>query len=435
MSHLVESGKLALQDIQEAERLLEKLDKKPKGDSKMTGIVSGHIGQSTAFPLPDGVSYRYLRPAKKMRLFLLPAVLGMAWPAGDASAACSLQLINSVPMQVADNVVSVPASVGTKEKQFQIDTAALDNQMGRDAMADFGLAAVEFTPSHSGGGAGAYGSAGMSAVDSGGRGQLMGLSGSYGSPGGANGNAIAIFNASGTMFHSWADAKPFALGAMQTGHLQFVVTDFPKPGSGGILSAGFFQKYDVDLNFWAHQLNMFAANHCQGQVLYWRAPGVAKLPIRYQSGRIIVRASVDGKEMDAVIDTGSPRSEMQIADAGRLFDIGASSPGVTPAGDGLYAYNFKTLSFGDVSIDNPHLVLTRGTLVRGAEPSPTTGSLIRGNADASSQPALVIGTDLLKLLHIYIAFNERMVYVTQGSELPEGDAKALPVVTVTPFRP
>jgi hypothetical protein len=47
----------------------------------------------------------------------------------------------------------------------------------------------------------------------------------------------------------------------------------------------------------------------------------------------------------------------------------------------------------------------------------------------------VIGTDLLKQLHIYIAFNERMVYVTQGSELPEGDAKALPVVTVTPFRP
>ena len=47
----------------------------------------------------------------------------------------------------------------------------------------------------------------------------------------------------------------------------------------------------------------------------------------------------------------------------------------------------------------------------------------------------MIGTDLLKLLHLYIAFNERMVYVTQGSELPEGDAKALPVVAVTPFRP
>jgi hypothetical protein len=47
----------------------------------------------------------------------------------------------------------------------------------------------------------------------------------------------------------------------------------------------------------------------------------------------------------------------------------------------------------------------------------------------------VIGTDLLKLLHLYIAFNERMVYVTQDLESPEGDAKALPVVTLAPFRP
>ena len=178
---------------------------------------------------------------------------------------------------------------------------------------------------------------------------------------------------------------------------------------------------------------MFAPDHCKGQVLYWRAPGVAKLPFRYQNGRITVRASVDGKEMDAVIDTGSPRSEMQISDAGRLFGISASSPGVTPAGDKLDAYDFKTLSFGDVSLDNPHLVLTPATLVRGVDPGPQTGTLLRNNVP--DQPALVICTDLLKLLHLSIAFNERMVYVTQGLELPEGDAKALPVVAVTPFRP
>jgi hypothetical protein len=355
-----------------------------------------------------------------------------------AQGNCSLKLLNSVPLTVTDNIASVPASVGTKEKQFQFDTAALDNQMGKDAMTDFGLTAVDFTPTTSDGGAGAFGSAGMSAVGPDGKGQIGGIAGNYNAagPGNSGGNAVAIFNANGTMFHSWADAKDFGLGSMQTDHLQFVVTDYPRPGSGGILSAEFFAKYDVDLNFWAHQLNMFDANHCKGQVLYWRAPGVAKLPIRFIDGRIIVRASVDGKEMDAVIDTGSPRSEMQISDAGRLFDVSDSSPGVTPAGDGLYAYNFKTLSFGTVSIDNPHLVLTRGATVRGGDPVHRTGSLIISRtAAASTDPALVIGTDLLKLLHIYIAFNERTLYVTQGSELPDGDAKALPVVDVTPFRP
>ena len=373
------------------------------------------------------IRIRFILFCSTVLVTMLPAALEMA-----AADTCNLTLLNSLPLTVTDNVVSVPASVGTKEKQFQVDTAALDNQMGRDAMVDFGLSAVDFTPSRTGG-AGSFGVSQGSGIDISGNqnGQL-----SFGSAStGLTGNAIAIFNAKGAMFHSWADAKPFAVGVMHFDHLQFVVTDFPKPGSGGILSAGFFQKFDIDLNFWAHQLNMFAPNHCKGQVLYWRAPGVAKLPIRYQNGRITVRASIDGKEMDAVIDTGSPRSEMQIQDAGRLFDITDASPGVTPAGDGLYSYNFKTLSFGDVSIDNPHLVLTRAVLVRGADPSPQTGTLTRNSADTSSQPALVIGTDLLKLLHVYIAFNERMLYVTQGSELPEGDTKALPVTTVTPFRP
>ena len=235
----------------------------------------------------------------------------MAWPAGDASAdTCSLTLLNSVPLTVTDNVASVPASVGTKEKQFQIDTAALDNQMGKDAMTDFGLTAVDFAPTQNDGGAGSFSLAQAAGTDI--DGTAIGRA-TYGSAGGGtSGNAIAIYNAKGTMFHSWADAKPFTLGSMQTDHLQFVVTDFPKPGSGGILSAEFFQKYDIDLNFWAHRFNMFAPDHCKGQVLYWRAPGVAKLPFRYQNGRITVRVTVDGREMDAVIDTGSPRSEMQI---------------------------------------------------------------------------------------------------------------------------
>jgi hypothetical protein len=362
----------------------------------------------------------------------LATVLPLGLTSAEAADTCSLTLLNSLPLTVTDNIATVPASVGTKEKQFQIDTAALDNQMGRDAMADFGLTAEDFEPSQSGG-AGSFSVSQGSGLDISGK-QNGALS--FGSAStGLNSNAIAIFNAKGTMFHSWADAKPFALGVMHFDHLQFVVTDFPKPGNGGILSAKFLQKFDIDMNFSAHQLNMFAPNHCKGQVLYWRAPGVAKLPIRYQDGRITVRASVDGREMDAVIDTGSQRSEIQFDDASRLFGITATSPGVTLVGDSLYAYNFKTLSFGDVSLDNPHLLLTRAALVRGADPNPRTGSLTRNSADMPNQPPLTIGTDLLRLLHLYIAFNERMIYVTQGSELPEGDAKAMPVTTVTPFRP
>lgn len=368
-----------------------------------------------------------LVPAKKLLVALLPILLSLAWPAGDASAdTCSLKLLNSVPLTVTDNIASVPASVGAKEKQFQIDTAAPDNQMGTDAVQDFGLTAIDFMPIQQAGGAGSlsFGAAtGPGLV-------------SYGSVADMTAsNVIAIYDSKGTMFRSLANAASFTLGAMRTDHMQFVVTDLPVPGSGGILSARFFQRYDIDLNFSARRFNMFAPDHCKGQVLYWRAPGMAKLPFRYQNARIIVRVSVDGREMDAVIDTGSPRSEMQFDDAGRLFDIGSTSKGVMREGDGLYTYNFSNLSFGGVSIDNPHLALTHALLLRGTDPGPQTGTLLRNNDQTATQPSLVIGTDLLKLLHLYIAFNERMVYVTQGPELPEGDVKAMPVVAVMPFRP
>jgi len=375
-----------------------------------------------------------LVPAKKMLLPLLPTLLSLPWPAGDASAdTCSLTLLNSVPLTVTDNVASVPASVGTKEMQFQIDTAAPDNQMGKDAMTDFGLGAIDFVPAQNGGGAG-----GFSLTQAGGTntdGTAFALS-TYGSAGGATGgNAIAIYDAKGRMFHSWADAAPFTLGSMRTDHLQFVVTDFPRPGSGGILSAEFFKHYDIDLNFQAGRFNMFAPDHCKGQVLYWRAPGAAKLPFRYQNGRITVRVTVDGREMDAAINTGSPRSELQFDDIDSLFYRNSKSSGVTREDDGHYAYNFGILSFGNVFIRNPHLVLTHSVQMPGTNYGPQTGTLLRNIDQTGTRPALTIGTDLLKRLHLYIAFNERMVYVTQGSELPEGDANALPVVTVTPFRP
>jgi hypothetical protein len=250
-----------------------------------------------------------------------------------------------------------------------------------------------------------------------------------------SGNAVAIYNAKGVMFHSWADAGRFTLGSMQSDHVKFVVTDLPQPGSGGIISTEFLKRFDVDLNFRAQRLNLFAPGHCKGEVLYWRAPGVAKLPFRYRNGRITVRVSVDGREMNAAIDTGSARSEMQFDDTDSLFYRNSLSNGVVRETDGHYAYNYGSLSFGGVSIYNPHLVLTHSVLARNLGVGPQTGTMLRNFNPDFAQPDLTIGTDLLKLLHVYIAFSERVVYITQGSELPEGDAKALPMVTVTPFRP
>jgi len=366
------------------------------------------------------------------RSALLTGLLCLAWPAAEASAdSCSLTLLNSVPLTVAGDAAWVPAAVGTQEKQFQIDTAAPDNQMGKDAVAEFRLPTMDFVPAHNDGGAGGFSLADSASTNI--DGKAFGLS-AYGSIGGVtSSNAIAITNARGVEFHRWARADAFTLGAMQTKNLQFVVTDIPQPGSGGILSPAFFRRYDIDLNFSAHKFNMFAPAHCKGEVVYWRAPAVSKLPFRFKNGRIIVRVTVDGREMDATINTGSPRTEMQFDDADSLFYRAPTSSGVTRTDDGLHAFDFGVLSFGKVSIRNPHVVLTHSAMAPGA--GPQTGTLLRNFGNTANQPGLTIGTDLLKLLHLYIAFGESTLYVTQGPELPQGDANAMPVVTVTPFRP
>ena len=48
---------------------------------------------------------------------------------------------------------------------------------------------------------------------------------------------------------------------------------------------------------------------------------------------------------------------------------------------------------------------------------------------------MIIGMDTLKLIHLYIAMRERVLYVTQGPELAPDAPGAQPVIPVTPFRP
>lgn len=348
------------------------------------------------------------------------------------AADCSLQLFNMVPIDVTDNVMTMPVTINGAERRFAFDTAAITSQITADAARDLRLPTGDDT-----GPARIVGTGSAALV-----GSVMAHSTAASNIAGASMEAdgpVEIYNAAGVPFLKSALAKQLQLGAMQNTNVPLQITDFPPAGAAGLLNGELFQRYDLDLNFHAARFNTFSPDHCRGQVLYWRAPGMAALPMLYRNGRILVHVSVDGKDLTAVIDTGAPRSEMKMGDATSLFGIGPESPGVTlkqPASANArdrYSYDFKTLSFGTVAIGSPHLLLTKGILVRGANPNAPTGSYIRKPIEG--EPAMVIGMDLLKLLHVYIAFGERTLYATQGLELDAGDNKALPVVSVTPFRP
>ena len=79
-------------------------------------------------------------------------------------------------------------------------------------------------------------------------------------------------------------------------------------------------------------------------------------------------------------------------------------------------------------------MLTRDKLVQGASLARQTGTLLKSDSD-DAQPDIIIGMDLLKFTHLYIAQGEQVLYVTQGPELAVETAGTQPMVPVTPFRP
>lgn len=357
---------------------------------------------------------------------------------GTRDGCPALELLNVVPLEVTDNQLVLPADINGKTRPFQFDTAAVTEQMTEAAAEALGLHPA--TPANGPQITGNIGQAFAMSATGGGKPPPTSYHPIIGSPllPGAQ-----IYDARGNGYSAIATVADFTMKTMQNRDVEFHISPLVPAGVDGVLSLAMFAgRFDIDLNFAAHRFNLFSKEHCNGKVLYWRAPGMAALPFLVRDNRMTARVMLEGKELTAVIDTGSPVTLLRFDAADRLFGIAPGDAGLALVGDNhandrqnLYAHDFKSLSFGEVALANPHVLLTRGTmLVQGSNPNARTGSLLKNDA-TEAQPDMIIGMDMLKLVHLYIATRERMLYVTQGSELAPGDAAAQPVVPVSPFRP
>lgn len=172
---------------------------------------------------------------------------------------------------------------------------------------------------------------------------------------------------------------------------------------------------DIELDPAAGLIKIFEPAHCPGQVVYW-APEFnnLKMLIEPDTLRATVDVELDGKPLRAMIDTGASWTTMPSERASFRFDLGSSSPGVTPA-DGLTidaqlmpasAYSFHTLKIGNITVSNPKILLADFY----TDPRRATGShFARGPL---LLPDLIIGMNILKSLHLYLAYDEGTLYYT-----------------------
>jgi predicted aspartyl protease len=233
---------------------------------------------------------------------------------------------------------------------------------------------------------------------------------------------IQMIDVTGRISRDEASIHELVIGHMRGTDVDIPVSPSPLPADG-IFALDFLHTSDVDMDFASDTLRLFSQDHCDGQVVYWTSPAsVAIVPVNMQGYHMVVPVMLDGHEERALIDTGATGSTMLIDEAHRVFDLTMGSDDTPEKGhlngdDTLktYSHEFKALAFGDVSVTNPRLTLIPNAVGRNMDKAQLVGDRTKTEKDLLNTQDMIIGMDVLRKLHIYIALAEHKMYISQAS--------------------
>ena len=169
-------------------------------------------------------------------------------------------------------------------------------------------------------------------------------------------------------------------------------------------------------------------------VVYWPHDAAAVVPIDMTRGHLEVPVMLDGHPVTAILDTGATRTVLNLSRAQEKLGFSpdtSAAPGALkddPAHK-VYPRRFSSLSFEGVAIGNP-LVMIRPLQFGGGKDSDNRtvlGSRAEHLDDQINRlsPDMIIGMDILQHLHMYIAVEERKLYITAASA-PQSDTRSPP---------
>jgi predicted aspartyl protease len=208
-------------------------------------------------------------------------------------------------------------------------------------------------------------------------------------------------------------AQDFQIGRLKADDTQLLVMPTGRvPASvGGTLAPDFMSRYDVDFDFANLKFSFFSKDHCPGKVVYWTdADQYSIVDFRVDRfGHISFSVNLDGEDVRVEMDTGSSRSIMPSEMAEGIFHVDPDASGTKDSDDtkmDAHKNPFKTLTFGGVAVTNPNFALI-----------PEDNSKVR---------KIILGMNILRRLHIYIAYDEHKLYVSAASatRVPRGEGAA-----------
>jgi predicted aspartyl protease len=305
-----------------------------------------------------------------------PVLLVAASVSAAAQECTTLRQIMSIPITVKDSRILVPVTINGVQQTFLLDTGGAFTQVKPSLVREMDLRTEESNV------------------------KLLDL---YG-------------NASNRVTR-----VAFGLGGLQdrNAELQVSPQEFGGESYVGILAADYLGRYDVEIDLAGGKLNYFSPDHCPGKVVYWEASAIAVVPFQFRNRHFEVTATVNGREMKAILDTGAPYSVLRAEEAKRLFDVTADTPGnidvyTLPNGGKEFLRAFQSLGLEGIAVSNPR-ILVMPDMVGTRDPNNdfVTGTRLRRVHDTdSSDPPLLIGMNVISRLRIYISFKEGLIYVT-----------------------
>lgn len=204
-----------------------------------------------------------------------------------------------------------------------------------------------------------------------------------------------------TLLNKYVRTKDFTIGHSRGSDFYFFVDDFNDLSVDGTLAPSILAAYDVDLDFGHDKLNLINPDHCPGRVAYWTKTPIAIVPMEIKNRtHIRIPVTIDGKEIMAVLDTGSATSYITQRAASKFLGIDTNTDGMKLLGNlavngmpgPVYNYPFKTLTFGAVTVNHPHIQIVSDPVWR--------------------EEDLLLGVGILRQLHLYIAYGEKKLYIS-----------------------
>ena len=302
----------------------------------------------------------------RLRILLLAlAMAGAPLSAALADASwpqeCKLHRVASFPMTRVGDRVTVPVTVNGVEKNFLVDTGGYVTSISEDTATALKLEShpIVFT---------------------------------------------RIQDAGGKEATKYVYAGSFKLGSMEARKFDLMVDEVKNSHIDGTLAPDLLRNFDVEFDFAGMTMNLFRPHPCDGKAAYWTQAFIA-IPLEVtKSGHTRVDVTLDGEDMDAILDTGAVASIMTFGSARRFFSLHPDSTGVIKAGqlggaqgsvNDAYRYPFKSLTMGEVAVSNPRLLLADAPSIL-----------------ADEHVSLILGMSEMRFLHLYFAYHERKLYIS-----------------------